>query len=210
MGLRQQQNQNTMISYTRLLRILICTLWLFVINKAFSQEKQKECYSLEKNMYDLKCLSMRSFCDTMIFYSNLYFDCPIWFKMTIQGDLDNLTVMCTIVQCVDSGYVLDNWRWFNNSPFNHSPSSFGVFYHNGYLFEFNFDIATSATIIETLFAKSDSIVTLKPWCPLAKPKYISRKILYPHYCQCLGKLYLKDNKIIVEWKRNSFKKRTNL
>lgn len=199
-----------MISKIRLLRILICVMCLFVINKAFSQETQKECCSLEKNMYDLKCHSIRLFCDTVIFYSNLFFDNPIWFKMSITGDLDDLTVLCTTVQCVDSGYVQNNWRWFNNSVFNHSSSSFGVFYYKGYLFEFGFDLATDATIIETLFVKSDSIVTLKPWCPFAKPKYISRKIKFPHYCQCLGRIYPNENNVIVEWNKNSFKKRTKL
>lgn len=196
-----------MISKIRLLRILILVLWGVVINNAFSQETQKECSLLEKNMYDLKCHSMQSFCDTVIFYSNLYFENPIWFKMSIQGALDDLIVLCTTVQCVDSGYVLNNWRWFNNSVFNHSSSSFGVFYYKGYLFEFGFDLSTSASTIETLFTKSDSIVTLEPWCQLAKPKYISRKIRFPHYCQCLGMLNLKENKMIVEWKKNSFKKR---
>jgi hypothetical protein len=189
-------------------RFIVCIFLLSFVfllsQKVMSQGITKDSLGIKKRVYNIACDDVRSFCDSAIDYSSAYFNTPIWFKMSIGGDLNKLSILCTSVQYLDSAYVLDNTRWFECSVFDFSPFSIGVFYHNGYLFEFDLDISMNNASIETLFSKSDSIVTLLPWDSHAKPKYLTRKIEFPHYCQLYGMIYLNESKIIIEKKNSTF------
>lgn len=184
--------------------VVLCSFVFLSAQKVMSQETTKDSLGIKKRVYYIVCDDVKSFCDSAIDYSTAYFDTPIWFKMSIGGNLNKMSILCTTVQYLDSAYVLDNMEWFEGSCFEFSPFSVGIFYHKGYLFEFNLDFSMNNASVETLFSKTDSIVALRLWNSHARPKFLIRKIMFPHYCQLYGKLYPGENIIIVEERKSTF------
>lgn len=184
--------------------VVLFSLVFMSTQKVMSQEITKDSLGIEKRVYIAACDEIKSFCDSVIDYSTTFFDAPVWFKISISGDLNELSILCTTVQYLDSAYVSDNQQWFNSSSFVFSPFSFGILYYKEYLFEFYLDLSMNNATIETLFSKTDSIVVLHPWSSHAKPKFLSRKIKFPHYCQLYGKLYPSENKVVVEKRKSTF------
>lgn len=186
------------------LGIVLLSLGISATQQAMSQEIVKGDFELEKRVYVMECEEIKSFCDSTIVYSTAYFDTPIWFRMSISGNLNEFSILCTIVQHLDSAYVYDNQQWFNGSSFDFSPFSFGIFYHKGYLFEFYLDLSMENATVEALFSETDSTVVLRPWDSHAKPKFLTRKIKFPHFCQLYGRVYPGRGKVVIEKSDNTF------
>lgn len=182
--------------------VVLLSYGFWAKQQIMSQVIVKDNCELKKRVYNVNCEEVKSFCDSIIVYSIAYFDTPIWFKMSISGDLNELSILCTTVQYFDSSYVHDNQQWINGSSFDLSPFSYGIFYHKEYLFEFYLDLSMDNATIETLFSKTDSTAVFCPWNKHAKPKFLTRKIKFPHFCQLCGKIYQNGSKIVIE-KRNS-------
>ena len=186
------------------LGVVLFSFGILTTQQTMSQEIVKDDFELEKRVYDVNCEAVKSFCDSTIVYSSAYFDTPIRFNMSISGDLNELSILCTTVQYLDSVYVHDNQQWFNGSVFDFSSFSFGIFYYKGYLFEFYLDLSINNATIEIMFSETDSTEVLRPWNSHAKPKFLTRKIKFPHYCQLYGHLYPNENKVIVEERKSTF------
>lgn len=190
---------------TFVLGVTLLMIRLLTPQTTMSQEAPKTNFIVEKHMYNVECDGIKSFCDTMIDYSIDYFNTPIWYKMSIAGELNELSILCTSVQYFDSTYVHKNSQWIENSIFVFSHFSYGFFCYRGYLFEFDLSIPVDyATSADKLFSKSDSVMTLIPWDSSAKPEWLSKKNKFPHYCQLSGTLNLKENKVFVEKKISTF------